>query len=458
MKNLSSCRYAVLTWLAMVLLPSLSWAANYYVDNTIPSSSNSNNGLSWNAPLLTISAALSRSQQGDTVMVAAGRYAEAVSLRKGVGLKGGYAPASQERVYNPSLYQAVIRPNTQANAEVHAVSAIGAAGASLEGFYILNGKARQGGGLYLLNCSSIIVSNNTIYSNNADNGAGIYAEDVKGSLTNNNVHDNTANKAGGGIKLQDSIMLIQGNYIERNTAAISGGGIYADNFKVPAPVTANTIIFTPAGSSNIDPGSFTASGSANATPSVMAKNKIRRNIAKGYGGGIYMNKFYALLLSNDISSNQAADGSGGGIYATGFTGSMINCLLSKNFSRIGAAIYADEFSTSNTFINNTIVGNTCGNPSATGGIYSTGINCTFTNNVFWNNGRDLFNVTGSFSNSLMNTDPLFVNPDAGDFHLQAGSPCINAGTITGAPSDDLDGITRPQLGGIDIGAYEYVAP
>ena len=271
------------------------------------------------------------------------------------------------------------------------------------------------------------------------------------------------------MKLQDSIMFIQGNNIDRNTATLSGGGIHADNFKLPIPVTATTIIYTPAGSSNIDPSSFTASGNADITPSVIYKNRIRSNIAKGYGGGMYLNKFAASLISDDISSNQATDGSGGGIYATNFAGSMTNCLLSRNSSRIGAAMYADAFSSSSTFINNTIAGNMCGNSNATGGIYATGIRCTFKNNIFWNNGRDIFNVIGDFSNSLMKDyqgsngnidgDPLFVNPAAGDFHLQAGSPCIDKISAGDAPVDDLDGTLRPQPhveGGMsDIGAYEY---
>ena len=43
-----------------------------------------------------------------------------------------------------------------------------------------------------------------------------------------------------------------------------------------------------------------------------------------------------------------------------------------------------------------------------------------------------------------------------DFHLNAASPCIDAGTATSAPSTDKDGVARPQGGGYDMGAYEYV--
>jgi len=52
-------------------------------------------------------------------------------------------------------------------------------------------------------------------------------------------------------------------------------------------------------------------------------------------------------------------------------------------------------------------------------------------------------------------DPLFVAPawgTEGDYHLQEGSPAINAGLTQGAPTDDLEG--RPRDAQPDLGAYE----
>jgi len=48
----------------------------------------------------------------------------------------------------------------------------------------------------------------------------------------------------------------------------------------------------------------------------------------------------------------------------------------------------------------------------------------------------------------------FINAPALDFHLIASSAAIDGGTTTLAPSTDLDGISRPQGAGIDIGAFE----
>ncbi|NBD34649.1 MAG: hypothetical protein GVY30_01465, partial [Chloroflexi bacterium] len=50
--------------------------------------------------------------------------------------------------------------------------------------------------------------------------------------------------------------------------------------------------------------------------------------------------------------------------------------------------------------------------------------------------------------------PRFIDPANHDYHLQAMSPLIDAGTASGAPSYDLDGTMRPQNSGFDIGAYE----
>jgi hypothetical protein len=62
----------------------------------------------------------------------------------------------------------------------------------------------------------------------------------------------------------------------------------------------------------------------------------------------------------------------------------------------------------------------------------------------------------------INSDPLFVNASAGDFHLQPGSPCIDAGSNSAPslPSLDYEGDPRilPVWGTADMGVDEYVHP
>ncbi|MBN1483363.1 MAG: hypothetical protein JXA37_01455, partial [Chloroflexia bacterium] len=50
-------------------------------------------------------------------------------------------------------------------------------------------------------------------------------------------------------------------------------------------------------------------------------------------------------------------------------------------------------------------------------------------------------------------DPQFVDVTTGDYHLKDSSPCIDQGSASfagyDAPTDDIDGETRPQDGGYD---------
>jgi len=52
-------------------------------------------------------------------------------------------------------------------------------------------------------------------------------------------------------------------------------------------------------------------------------------------------------------------------------------------------------------------------------------------------------------------DPIFVATARHDFHLKAGSPAIDSGTASLAPSTDFDGNHRPAGAGFDRGAYEF---
>jgi hypothetical protein len=60
-------------------------------------------------------------------------------------------------------------------------------------------------------------------------------------------------------------------------------------------------------------------------------------------------------------------------------------------------------------------------------------------------------MMGPAATANINADPMFGN----GFHLPNNSPCVNAGTATGAPTTDFDGDARPQQGMFDIGADEY---
>ncbi|MCX5977563.1 MAG: right-handed parallel beta-helix repeat-containing protein, partial [Coprothermobacterota bacterium] len=68
--------------------------------------------------------------------------------------------------------------------------------------------------------------------------------------------------------------------------------------------------------------------------------------------------------------------------------------------------------------------------------------------------------SGDLGEENLSRDPRFLGPAwgvEGDYHLAADSPALDAGTSQGAAAEDLEGTSRPQGSGYDMGAYEQAA-
>jgi len=84
-------------------------------------------------------------------------------------------------------------------------------------------------------------------------------------------------------------------------------------------------------------------------------------------------------------------------------------------------------------------------------------NCTIRNSIAYLCNPNLLtgNITGFIQDhNLFGTNPLFANAAIADFHLQFGSPAINAGATLIEVPDDFDGVKRPVGAAYDIGPYE----
>ena len=179
--------------------------------------------------------------------------------------------------------------------------------------------------------------------------------------------------------------------------------------------------------------------------------------ANGWGGGGANRS----TLNNCIITGNFAAGNGGGA-----DNSLLNnCIITSNSASYGGGAYIC------TLTNCTIIGNSA--TSTGGGVDDGGIKTNIYNCiVFYNAAPSEPNIGGYFNcnygcttplptNGLGNitNDPIFVNPAAGDFHLQSNSPCINAGGNSWVrTTNDFDGNPRIVGGTVDIGAYEYQTP
>jgi hypothetical protein len=193
------------------------------------------------------------------------------------------------------------------------------------------------------------------------------------------------------------------------------------------------------------------------------------------GGGIYCSSSSPTITNCIISYNTVQYGSsssGAGIYCSSSSPTITNCMITGNtvsstgsrFSAKGGGIAALS-SSSPTITNCTICNNTADHYSFAygGGIYCDSSSSSIINCILWDNTPDEIygdsnatysDIKGGYAGlGNINSNPLFVA--SGVYELSASSPCIDAGTANGAPSTDIDGNSRPQSLGYDMGAYEY---
>lgn len=145
-----------------------------------------------------------------------------------------------------------------------------------------------------------------------------------------------------------------------------------------------------------------------------------------------------------------------------------NCLFYENTAYRYGVIYDDEGATITncTFADN-VSSTSYGGLYLTGGVTSTVKNCIITDN----SSTDVYVQSGTMNLSYSQYDihysatlgsgtttssPTFVDAAGDDYQLASGSVGIDAGTDTGAPSDDLLSVTR--TGTTDMGAYEFACP
>ncbi|MCH7614030.1 MAG: T9SS type A sorting domain-containing protein, partial [Candidatus Marinimicrobia bacterium] len=116
-------------------------------------------------------------------------------------------------------------------------------------------------------------------------------------------------------------------------------------------------------------------------------------------------------------TNNSAGALGGGLYfQQGSKPTILNCTIANNSAPTGAGIFSGG---SIVTISNSIIWNNT--PTQ---IFSNSIIISYSD---IQGGQEGINGSVNWLEGNIDTDPLFVDPDAGDYSLQGESPCIDAG-------------------------------
>ena len=250
---------------------------------------------------------------------------------------------------------------------------------------------------------------------------------------------------------------IENNYITSSTGAIYKNGSGSMN------VTNSTI----KGNSSYQNGAVYIYDGSLYISNCTISNNVTRWTAGSDGGGMTLSFGTVLIENSVISGNSAFKGAG---ISNNCITKMINCIVSGN---IGHGIYTSQIMDINNCI---LTGNTNYAVYSISAANEQNISYSdfFSNspaNFYQCNEYLCVDVTANSNGdpcdawNNISMDPMFVDASNDNFRLQAGSPCVDAGTNT------IDGYTFP-VGDIvnnyriwdgdgngsaiaDMGAYEY---
>ncbi len=434
-------------------------------------------------PYLTISNGIANAvTAGDVVLVSNGVYVlnASVGIIRGITLQA-MSPNPLDTVVDGN-YPTVTNRCLYVN---HADALV--AGFTFSNGFVASGGSSVGAGAYV---GAGVVSNCWFVDNASAmagaQGGGIVCIGANASVWNCVISNNhTMLGTGAGILLRDGAGLFNSAVVKNYTGGGNGaGGLYSYG---AACVISNCQI---SGNQSTNTSALGRGGGVYTTNALLVDCEISGNYSSGQGGGVYL--YYGGILDRCRVVSNTAYTTAGGVYVYR-GGLMRNCLVAENRLTAGSSYGGGVCGSTYAMGDNPVLIDSCTIASnqaracaglSLGNSYSGTSNIFVTNCVVWLNthpdtgaASDLLN-TAPASNVIayscvpvelsapnhdnLTNHPAFVSPETGDFHLAAGSPCINAGAnlawMDMAGAADLDGRRRLDYfhRQADMGCYEHV--
>ncbi|MBL8800640.1 MAG: right-handed parallel beta-helix repeat-containing protein [Planctomycetes bacterium] len=330
---------------------------------------------------------------------------------------------------NPSIASCTFNNNVGNNAGGALYAAGGAQTTLTSVTFQSNQAAMNGAAVYLAPLSSLAAVN-CAWNNNSTSqqGGGIWAQSATLTVTSSSFSSNQGLGGGGAIHARGaSVVQLLGVTMTSNSGGLFGGGLHVLD---TASVTCISSQFVSNTASNMAGGRGGAIHHGNASQGTYSSCLMRANAATAFGGGVSVDATANVTVRGCTLASNTTSGLGGGVYTSGGATTLLSTLLWDNAHppAPGQGELAQIQRASGT------------------------VDVDYCGVEAWSGAIDLSGVGNTSAN------PLFVSPAPGtNYHLQAGSPVIQAGPPTYAPAPgevDLDGQPRVLGGRVDIGVDE----
>lgn len=359
----------------------------------------------------TIQAGINAAVNGDTVLVAAGTYAERINFSgKNIKVLSAGGPAVT-----------IIDGGGWGNAVTFSSNETSAA--LISGFTIRNASQSA---VFVSGASPVIQNNVILQTAYYSFGCGIYLSNAGATVA-----ANLFSSSSGSICYQGTIYVsgnspaqITGNVIAGNPA----DGIYIDSLSGPLSVVSNTIIDNQG--HGINANSIQSGGSLSLIQNVITNNQET---------GVFWSNPPVLMVNNTVAGNSSPSSFGFSPEGSEVYGQIVNNQITMENNLLVATGFSPAFSCDTYDYSN--LGIIDHNDIEAANALPYGVACP--------------DLTGTGGN--LSVDPLFVALLSNNLHLSSTSPAIKHGSNSAPqlPSHDMDGDARILNTIVDIGADEY---